>query len=157
MNHLATRKTRAIVFAGIVAGTLDGLAAALIYFLRTGKNPLVVYRFIASGIFGQEALSGGISMPLLGIFFHYVIAISWTLLFFILCLKLSILLKNWVVSGIAFGLVVWLSMNLVILPLSRVPSTPITLSGALIGISVLMVCIGLPIAFLASRYYQSKG
>jgi len=96
-------------------------------------------------------------MPLLGIFFHYVIAISWTLLFFILCLKLSILLKNWVVSGIAFGLVVWLSMNLVILPLSRVPSTPITLSGALIGISVLMVCIGLPIAFLASRYYQSKG
>lgn len=153
---MALRKTRAIVFTGIVAGTLDGLAAALIYFLRTGKNPLAVYRFIASGIFGQEAISGGISMALLGIFFHYVIAISWTLLFFIVCLKLSILLKNWVVSGIAFGLVVWLSMNLVVLPLSRVPATTITLSGALIGISVLIVCIGLPIAFLAGRYYQTN-
>lgn len=156
MNLMALQKTRSIAFAGIIAGTLDGLAAALIYFLRTGKNPLAVYRFIASGIFGQEALSGGASMALLGIFFHYGIALGWAWLFFIACPKLSILLKNWLVSGIFYGLVVWLSMNLVVLPISRVPSTTITLSGAIIGISVLMVCVGLPIAFLASKYYQNN-
>lgn len=156
MNLMALQKIRSIVFAGIIAGTLDGLAAAIIYFLRTGKNPLAVYRFIASGIFGQEALSGGTSMALLGIFFHYGIAFGWTLLFFRVCLKLSFLLKNWIVSGIAYGLVVWLSMNLIVLPLSRVPSSTITLSSAIIGISVLMVCIGLPIAFIANKYYQKN-
>ena len=146
---------RGIVVAGLVAGTLDGLAAAILYVIRTGKNPLAVYRFVASGVFGPDALSGGTSMAMMGIFFHYIIATGWALLFFISCSRLTILLKNWIITGIFYGLFVWLMMNLVVLPLSRVPSVPIIVSGATIGILVLMFCIGLPISFLANKYFRS--
>jgi hypothetical protein len=146
----------AIVRAGLLAGTMDGLAAALLYVIRTGKNPIAVYRFVASGVFGQDALSGGLAMGLTGILFHYMIAMGWAIIFFVACTKIPILLKNWFISGITYGLFVWLMMNLVVLPLSRVSALTMTVNGVLIGISVLMVCIGLPISFLARKYYSVK-
>lgn len=151
-----TKRFNAIALAGLVAGTLDGLAAALLYVIRTGKNPIAVFRFIASGVFGQEALSGGVGMGLIGIAFHFIIAMGWTILFFMASSRISLLLKYWIVSGIFYGLFVWLMMNLVVLPLSRVPALPMTLSGVIIGVSVLVVCIGLPIAFLTQRFYRSQ-
>ncbi len=151
-----TKRFNAIMVAGLLAGTLDGLAAALLYVIRTGKNPIAVFRFIASGVFGQEALSGGMGMGMIGIVFHFIIAMGWTMVFFIASSRISLLIKYWVVSGILYGLFVWMAMNLVVLPLSRVPALPLTFSGVLIGVSVLMVCIGLPIAFLAQRFYRSQ-
>ncbi len=146
---------RSLLQAGLLAGTLDGLAAALVFFMRTGKDPLAVYRFVASGLFGRDAILGGTSMAMLGIGFHYVIAMSWAFLFFISCSKLKLLLKNWIVSGVVYGVFVWLIMNLIVLPLSRVSSAPMTVSGVFIGASVLMVCIGLPISFRANKYYSN--
>jgi hypothetical protein len=122
--------------------------------IRTGKNPMAVYRFIASGVFGPEALSGGVGVGIMGIVFHFIIAMGWTILFFMACSKVRLLLMNWVISGIAYGLFVWLMMNLVVLPLSYVPQLPITLNGFLVGVCVLIFCIGFPIAFLALRYYR---
>ncbi len=152
---LKRENINAIVRAGLLAGTMDGLAAALLYVIRTGKNPLAVYRFVASGVFGQEALSGGVLMGLTGILFHYLIAMGWTILFFVVGVRIPILLKNWFISGIAYGLFVWLMMNLVVLPFSRVSALSMTVNGVLIGISVLMVCIGLPISFLAHKYHST--
>jgi len=45
-------------------------------------------------------------------------------------------------------------MNLVILPLSNVPHFPIRVSGAAIGMVILMLVVGLPISFCANRYYS---
>jgi hypothetical protein len=149
------KQINAMLLAGLLAGTLDGLAAAILYVIRTGKNPLAVFRFIASGVFGPDALSGGTSMAMMGILFHYIIATGWAVLFFMACSRFTMLLKNWMVSGISYGLFVWLMMNLVVLPLSRVPSVPIAVNGAIIGILVLMFCIGLPISFLARKYFRS--
>lgn len=143
-----------VLSAGLIAGTLDGIAAALVYVIRTGKNPLNVYRYVASGVFGQDALSGGVTMAMMGILFHYTIATSWALIFFVLCSRNSILLKNWLLSGIAYGIVVWLLMNLVILPLSRVSSAPMTVDSVIIGATVIMGCVGLPIAFMANKSFM---
>jgi len=149
-------RIKVILWTGLLAGTLDGLAAALLYFIRTGKNPMVVYRFIASGVFGSEALSGGLSMGLIGIFFHYTIAMGWTIVFFTACTRLPVLLKNRIAVGITYGIFVWLMMNLVVIPLSRVPPSPVTLSGVVTGAFVLIICIGLPISFMANKYYHKS-
>ena len=140
--------------AGLVAGTLDGLAAALLYVIKSGKDPLNVYRFIASGVFGKDAFAGGVPMALWGIFFHYVIATGWALLFFATYPRLAILGSKKVISGIGYGLFVWLMMNLVVVPLSNVQSGPMTINGVITGILVLMLCIGLPISFLAGKFYN---
>lgn len=139
-----------------MAGTLDGLAAALAYYVQTGRDPLNVYRFVASGAFGADAFRGGVPMALSGIVFHYAIAIGWTILFFILALRLSILLKNRMISGVAYGIFVWVIMNLVVMPLSLVsvkPGPPDWIS-IIKGAAILVLCIGLPIAFSASKHLK---
>ena len=59
--------------AGLIAGLLDISAAFIQYYSRTGRNPLAVLKFIASGVFGKAALTGGTEMILLGLVFHYII------------------------------------------------------------------------------------
>ena len=48
-------------------------------------------------------------------------------------------------------MVVWLGMNLVVVPLSRTP--PYSPSGfqTVLGIVILMFCVGLPISLIVSR------
>jgi hypothetical protein len=64
-----------ILKAGLIVGTLDILAAFIQYAIKTGKNPTVVLKFIASGVFGKEAFNGGTMMNVYGLIFHFVIAL----------------------------------------------------------------------------------
>lgn len=143
-----------LVITGFVAGTLDGLAAAITYYLSTEKDPLNVYRFVASGVFGTDALSGGVPMAIWGVIFHYVIAAGWTILFFLLSSRISFLLKNWIVSGILYAVFVWIVMNMVIVPLSLVPVKQGLKEwhDILKGATILILCIGLPISYSARKY-----
>lgn len=147
-----------LVITGLVVGTLDGLAAVGMYYVQTGNNPLNVFRFIASGIFGRPAFSGGVTMALLGLLFHYVIAAGWTILFFWLAARFFYLTKNWIVSGVMYGIFIWLMMNLVIVPLSLVPMKdgPKEWAGIIKGVLILIVCVGLPVAYSAKRYLRNS-
>lgn len=141
---------RLVLKAGLVAGTLD-ISAASIQTLLYGRNPLNMLKFVASGVFGSSALSGGLLYSLAGLFFHYVIAFSWTILFFQLYPKVSLLKRNLWLTAVLYGLFVWTVMNLVVLPLSNTPEPNYTLKGFLIGASILILCIGLPLAIFARR------
>jgi hypothetical protein len=143
-----------LFITSLVVGTLDGLAAIIMYSVQTGKDPMNVFRFIASGIFGTSALSGGVSMALWGIAFHYIISLGWTILFFWLADRFSPLSRNWIISGVMYGIFVWVIMNLVVMPLSLVPMKvgPKEWSGILKGALILIVCIGLPISYSARKY-----
>lgn len=145
---------KTIALAGLLAGTLDGLAASLLFIFRTGKNPMIVFQFIASGVFGKDAFAAG--MEWWGILFHYGIATGWTVLFFLLYSAISILQKNIVATGIGYGAVVWMGMNLVVMPLSRVQQGSSSLSNAIINVIILMLCVGLPIAWLVSRHHRER-
>lgn len=137
--------------AGLIAGLLDISAAFIQYYSRTGRNPLAVLKFIASGAFGRRALTGGSDMIVWGLVFHFLLALAFAGLFFWMAARLPLLRKAWVGAGIAYGLAVWIVMNGAVVPLSRTPELPLDWPGALIGISILIACIGLPIAYLAKR------
>lgn len=146
-----------LLITGLVAGTLDGLAAVIMYYSRTGNDPTDVFRYIASGVFGRDAFTGGVPMALWGILFHYVIAFGWTILFFVVASRIALLTRNWFVSGVAYGVVVWLGMNLIVVPLSQVPAPagPKEWAGILRATAVLIVCIGLPVAYAAKKYLRA--
>jgi hypothetical protein len=55
-------------------------------------------------------------------------------------------------AGITFGVAVYLVVNSVVLPLSRVHRAPFSLSQMVIAVFTHMVCVGLPIAFTIRRY-----
>jgi hypothetical protein len=143
---------KAIVLTGLLAGTLDITSAMLV----SQVYPLPIGRFIATGIFGREALSGGVGMGIFGLFLHYVIAFIWTIIFFVAYPRLSILSRNKVIVGLAYGIVVWIGMNLIVVPMSNVTRRPMQVKGVLINASILMVMIGLPISIMAHRYYADK-
>ena len=145
----------AVVTAWLVVGTLD-LTSATIQTLVMGGNPMRMLQAISSGIAGQEAFDGGMKYSLLGVFLHYCIAFSWTLLFFLVYPKIKVLSNHKLLTGIVYGLIVWLVMNRVVVPLSRIPARPFNLRNALIGLGILIVAIGIPLSYMASSYYAGK-
>ncbi|MCI0751224.1 MAG: hypothetical protein L0Y35_05250 [Flammeovirgaceae bacterium] len=145
---------KAILVAGLIVGTLDIMAAS-VQTMINGRDPLNMWKFIASGVFGKKALTGGLMYSFLGLFFHYCIATIWSTIFFLAYPRISALSENRVLTGLAYGLFVWLGMSQIVLPLSNVPPLSFKLAGAIKAILILMGAIGLPLSFLASRFYST--
>lgn len=135
----------------LTAGSLDCLAALLLFVSLTKQNPSLLLRYIASAALGQRAFSGGSGMVLLGLCFHYLIALCWTVLYFVVFRQLlpcSAVITN----AVVYGLFVWVIMNLVVLPLSKAAPRPFSPLMALVNIFILIVAIGLPCAYAARLY-----
>lgn len=141
-------KVRTLLLTGLIAGTLDILCAI---FILGGGNAGGVFRFIAQGAFGTAAYDGGPEMILWGAVFHYFIAYAFTLLYFLVYPFLGALKKRPVISGFLYGIAIWCIMNFVVLPLSRNPPGTVSLQDAYMNILILMLAVGLPIAFMARK------
>ena len=137
-----------ILFTGLLAGTLDILAAI---FLLAGGNAVGTFKFIASGVFGKAAFEGGNDMVAWGVLFHFMIALSFTTAYFLMYPKLPFLKRNKWVNAVVYGCIVWAVMNLIVLPMSQVPQRPFNWEMALKNIAILVVCIGLPVAWLGDK------
>lgn len=144
---------RTVVVSWLLVGTLD-ILAAIIQTLIGGASIERLMRYIASGIFGETAFTGGTWYPVVGLIFHYLIAFTWTILFYLLYPKLRFAPSNRLVVGIGYGAVVWFVMNRIVLPLSNVPQRPFDLQRAIIAALVLMVAIGIPLSFMAKRHFS---
>ena len=141
-----------VLAIGLIAGTLD-IADSLIFNAFRDISPSMVFRYIASGlIVVNAAADGGAAAVALGIVLHYLIALIWTGVFFAASRKLAVLTARPVVSGLAYGVIVYLVMNWIVLPLSRVPhSHNVTIASRINGVLAVMLCIGLAISLLARR------
>jgi hypothetical protein len=139
------------LIAGSITGTLDISAAFIQYFIQTGKSPIVILPFIASGVFGKEAFNGENIMILLGLIFHFITAIIFAIFFFWLSKTFPSILKNKLVTGILYGFFIWSIMQFIVLPLSNAPVSPLHFRGAIIAILILIVCIGIPLAYMAGK------
>lgn len=145
---------RLVAKAGLITGTLDGLSASLQYVIVTGKNPILVFQYISSAVFGQDAFSSADAYGPLGILFHYIIATGWSTLFIMAYPKVSLLRGNIAVTAVIYGIFVWCMMNLVIVPMTRIPARPFNLTSAAIAAGILIVAIGLPLAIIGKKYLQ---
>ena len=146
----------AMLTTGLLVGVLDGIAAETLYFTSGGKDPLIVFQYIASGVFGRASFSGGMVLAACGLIFHLVIAFSWTSLFFLAYPRFPFLAKKRILAGVSYGLVIWLAMNLVVLPLSKVRRGSFDYLRALTGIVVLIVAVGVPVSHSAHKYYSKE-
>lgn len=140
---------------GLLAGTLDICSAFIYAGLASGTSPAAVLRYVASGVWGAEAFSGGVLTALSGLLFHYFIALSWTVLFFLAAHRLSFLHKHPAPSAALYGIFVWCVMNLLVVPLSNVPARPLSLKPSAINMLILVVAIGVPVAYSARRYFST--
>lgn len=145
---------KAIFWGGLIAGTLDIVAACLSAWFRASVTPVRVLQSVAAGLLGSAAYNGGTKTALLGLALHFLIATIWTIVFYVASRKLRFLIERPEVWGLIYGVVVYAIMNFVVLPLSQLPPsrTPPTLTGRLIGLVIIMFFIGLPIAVIVRRF-----
>ena len=141
-----------VIWGGLIAGTLDLIAACVSAWLRGGVSPVRVAQFIASGILGTESFNGGAKTVALGVAFHFLIATVAAAIFYVASRSLLILVERPIAFGLLYGVVVHLFMTQVVLPLSNVTQRPPTLSGFIIGVLIIMFCVGLPIALIVRRF-----
>jgi hypothetical protein len=142
-----------ILITGLIAGTIDILAAIIIL---AGGNAVGTLKYVASGAFGKAALEGGSEMAAWGLLFHFIIALSWTTAYFLIYPKLPFLKWNKWLNAIAYGLIVQMLMSFVVLPLSQIPPRPFNWVSFLENAVILMFSIGLPVALMAERFYRKS-
>lgn len=145
-----------ILLTGFIAGTLDATAAIIKFYIKTGKSPVFVFIYVASAVFGKEVYTMGHFIAFAGLLFHYLVAIIFSACYFLLYPKLKFFHSNKIFNAIIYGIFVWLVMNLVVVPLTRVQVFPFNLLNALVETLILIVCIGMPISFITSSFYKNK-
>src|SRR5215217_2855024 len=95
-------------------------------------------------------------MIIAGLILHYIIAIGFTTFCFLLFPKVKALSKNKILTGTLYGIFVWMIMNLVVVPLSSIGRPPFVFDSVLVNVLILIVCIGIPLSFMANKFYKSK-
>jgi hypothetical protein len=146
-----------ILRVGLVAGTLD-ITENIIFNLFRHITPKMIFQYIASGLIGIDAaIALGMASVLLGVAIHYFIALSWTALYYAASRKLRVLIRRPAISGILYGGFVYVVMNFVVLPLTRVPPrrAAMTIPSRVSGVLALLFCIGLTVALLFARADQA--
>jgi len=138
----------------LIAGTLDILSAYANIFIRTGRISRKMFQYIAGGALGlKNSLTGGAPVILLGVFFHYFIVFCFTVFFFFLYRKNRFFGLNKYIAALIYGIFIWAVMNLVVLPLSALPSPKLDPGRAVEDALILAIMIGLPVSLSARAYY----
>ncbi|MGY1458609.1 hypothetical protein ACW5F0_08185 [Luteimonas sp. A534] len=146
----------AILIGGLIGGALD-LLFAVSFAGYNGVAPSRIFQTIASGLLGDAAFSGGGGVAAIGVGCHFALSVLWAVVFAIAAWKLPVLARRPFVAGLAFGLIVFLGMRLLVLPLSAYPH-PVTFKPLATVLDLLshMLLFGVPIAMIVSRAIRAR-
>jgi uncharacterized membrane protein YagU involved in acid resistance len=147
-----------VVLGGLVAGCFDILYAIISWTLHDPpRSPLWVLQSVATGVLGAKSFEGGVPAGLLGLLCHFVIAFGASVTYYLASRKIALLRERPILSGAIFGILVFLFMNWVVIPLAACPFTiPFTAKVLAKGFLSHAVLIGIPIAWLQKRYSGSR-
>src|SRR5580704_6560730 len=160
MPQVKNNKLFTFLWLCLLTGTLDGI---LSFILSYPTSPDLSYRYIASGLFGMAAFTANY-MVFWGVLFHYLVASTFSAVFFLLYPNFKRVIKSKYILALIFGLIIWIVSTFGILPLSNVPDikgiakypSQLNLIAAIISFAGLSLCLGLPISLIANKYYRKN-
>ncbi len=145
-----------IVAGGLLIGTLDAIYAVVFWGMR-GAAPIRIFQSIAAGLLGREAaFRGGIRTEALGLGLHYFIALAIVVVYFVAARSWLMLLKRPFVYGALYGVLVYIFMNYVVIPLSATTRPAFLLSWVVCSVIVHAFLIGVPAALFARKALQRE-
>jgi hypothetical protein len=142
---------RPIIFATLIAGTLD-ILSAFVFAGMAGMTPVAVLGFVASGPF--PAAGPTPAWALAGALVHYGIMACMAAVYIVASPRFPALLRNPIPAGIGYGILLWLVMYWIVRPL-RWPEMPLphTLWGISNALFSHCILVGIPIALVAARHH----
>ena len=141
-----------IFVATLVCGTLDILLAVILTLLR-GKAPDDMLRFVASGPF-PSATGMGASGAILGLLVHFALMAIMVAAFVLAARARPAPLRNPWLAGLVFGLITYVAMNLIVVPLRFPAAWPPKALSIVTQLFAHIVLVGWPTAFIARRYLR---
>ena len=152
-----SRALKTIALGGFVVGMLDGLFALVFYGLIFGVPILRIFQSVASGVLGREtARAGGVPTFLLGLVLHFVVASCITTVYYLASLRLPFLNRLPIISGSIYGMLAYLGMHYIVIPLSRVTPGDFNLLDFVVSIIGHALLVGLPIALITSHFAKNE-
>ncbi|RDI99890.1 hypothetical protein DVT68_03415 [Dyella solisilvae] len=142
----------ATLWGGFVAGTLDIGAASLI----SGYHPLIILKYIAGGLLGKSSLAGGLSNAALGLLLQWAMSIIIAAIFVWATRRRIAASSWWPVWGVAYGVVIFIVMNYVVVPLSALHAVPHFSTFSFIANLAAMLLFGWIVAFFARTKLASS-
>jgi uncharacterized membrane protein YagU involved in acid resistance len=150
---------RAIFWGGLGCGILDILSATVSWYIRAGIAPARVFKSVAGGLIGRQvAQQGGAGIAALGLGLHFLIAFIWAAVYYMASRKIAFLRTHAIISGLIYGEIVFLFMNVVVLPLSALHTDPLQWTSfspwpvLIAGPLGHPFFVGLPIALATKRF-----
>lgn len=152
----ASRIARAALIGGLLAAVLD-ITGAIVLSAFRGVDAIQVLQSVASGFLGREAYRGGAATALLGAATHLGIATTMATAYMLVASRQPRLTRRPWLWGPIFGLLMWMIMYLVVLPLRWPDHFPRFKLEATAGqLFCHLFLVGLPISFVASRLLSSR-
>jgi hypothetical protein len=139
----------AALLGGAAAGFLDEMSAFAAIVPHGGSVERIT-QFQASGLIGMSAFSGGIATAALGLAVHFSLTTLMAVIFMVLSNRYPKLRTYVWTSGIVYGIIIFVVMNYVAVPLSAAQHWKLPSGWGVIG-ALLPSCfyVGVPIAAIA--------
>ena len=142
------RALRAIVTTGVVVGILD-ISSAFVIWWQRGVALQHGLQGIAAGLLGTKSYEGGMATAALGLALHFFSAFVVVSIFYLASRKVPFLTKQPFVSGVFYGIGVYIVMYWIVLrAFSTFRHRP---SNELLELAIHICLIGLPTAFIMRR------
>jgi hypothetical protein len=146
---------RTVLIGGLIAGALDLTFAFSFYGLK-GATPLRILQLIASGVLGRESFQMGFASAALGAFFHFFISVCAAGIFYLVSLRFSFLTRRVLISGAIFGVLMFLTMGFIVVPLSAIKPGPMKIGNVIGELCSHMFLFGMVISYAVSRAHHIR-
>lgn len=140
------RMVKRALLAGIAGGIVLDIYLWLTTVLPAHQSMTAAWQFIASTVFGNVAFTSP-SYAAAGLAIHFIVSIGWAGGYVYFANAQPATNQRWAVAGIAYGVVVYVLMQLILLGSGHFtpPATPNAFVIALVGHTIFF---GIPVAYV---------
>ena len=113
-----------VVVGGLLVALGDFIFATTLWFSWDVEGLKRCFQTIAVGVLGQASYDGGTQSAVLGAVLHVLMATAFVAIYTLVARRYRSLLERPVIHGVLYGVVLYVVMNFVVMPLSRVGRSP---------------------------------
>jgi hypothetical protein len=142
---------RALLYGAGAVGGIDFLYATVFVVLK-GRSWYRPWQGVASAVLGPDSFAGGYRSALIGVVLHFTVAACIVGVYLMASRWFSLLRQRPLLCGLAYGVIAFFVMNLVVVPMTRIGRQPLVWSAFNVGgLLVHIFLLGPVAAYFASR------
>lgn len=145
---------RTIVTASLVVGFLD-ISSAFVIWWQRGVGARRGLQGIAAGLLGANSYERGLVTAGFGLALHFFVAFVVVSIFYLASRKIRVLTRHPFVSGVLYGIGVYIVMYWFVLP-TAFPTFRHRLGNELLAVAIHISLIGLPCALIVRHCSQQR-